>query len=60
MKSIRISDEAYAFFRDRATAERRTITATIDLFVNILKGAENEGVESESIPTGKENNELEG
>jgi len=55
MKSIRISDETYKFLKTLAKKERRSITKTLDLFVQLFEENGNEciGVEEESISNGK-------
>ena len=42
MKSIRISEDAYAFLSRIAKAEKRPISATLDLFIEIFKEADYE------------------
>jgi predicted DNA-binding ribbon-helix-helix protein len=49
MKSVRIGDKAYKFLKKIASEEKRTITATLDLFVEIYEEAHKEKVVSTSI-----------
>lgn len=52
MKAIRISDEAYEFLVKISKNEKRSLIATLDLFIQIFKeGQENAEVEKKSLPS---------
>lgn len=51
MKAIRISDESYGFLQKIAKKEKRSLIATLDLFIQIFKESQDEeSVAEESIP----------
>lgn len=54
MKAIRISDEAYKFLNKIAIDEKRSLIATLDLFVKIFKEgleyAKSNGLEKNCLP----------
>ena len=52
MKAIRISDEAYQFLVKISKNEKRSLIATLDLFIQIFReGQENEELEKKSLPS---------
>jgi len=52
MKSIRISDEAYDFLSKIAIDDKRSIIATLDLFIALFKGEDiDEQMERKSLPS---------
>lgn len=56
MKTIRISNEAYKFLKFKADIDKRSLVATLDLFVEIFKEGNDEGKEElaqESLSTSK-------
>ena len=53
MKAIRISDEAYNFLNQVAKTEKRSLIATLDLFIEIFKEAQDAELEIESISSVK-------
>jgi predicted CopG family antitoxin len=50
MKAIRISDNAYSFLSKIAKEEKRSLIATLDLFVQIFKEGQDVKLEKESLP----------
>lgn len=50
MKSVRVSDRTHKFLKQIAEQERRTIAATLDLFVEIYEEAHDKKVASKGLP----------
>ena len=50
MKTIRISKEAYEFLAFKAKQEKRSLVATLDLFVQIYKESQDEQLAEEGLP----------
>jgi len=53
MKTVRISNEAYEFLKFKANQEKRSLIATLDLFVQIYKESQDEEVAREGLPKRK-------
>ena len=52
MKTIRISDYSYKFLKRLSVKEKRPLTKTLDLFVEIFKGVDN-GLAHKGLPNEK-------
>ena len=53
MKTIRISNEAYEFLKFKENKEKRSLIASLDLFVQIYKESQDEEVAGEGLPKRK-------
>ena len=51
MKAIRISNEAYEFLSSIAKTEKRSLIATLDLFIQLFKESQDASMEKESLPS---------